>query len=344
MFTYILVLAASAFAADYISYKPNPTVYDKSLKNGFTFTPSKAGIVYFDAPLGLKLSQCAVSIKESDVGKPYTVAVGGVPIFDGTPSANAVIKSVYYEKDSCAAHRYSVGINRYISKATVCKSTGDPHYLSSYGKSFSFQDEGFFTLFNSNHFTIQVFQKKHGKVSYNQAAAIRYGNEVYILDVRSLYSKVALTRAYGNQKYVIYAAPSSKDQTHKFTFSPCSSTITIKVNTGKIGRYLNIIINSAASYSENGISGICGAKTAPYSLAPFAIPASHNYFLNQYATLTPLSHADYKGLVSCALPKTNNACNPPATLPPSTISLPTYVAPSKNELSQVKSILLSSQG
>ena len=109
MFTYILVLAASAFAADYISYKPNPTVYDKSLKNGFTFTPSKAGIVYFDAPLGLKLSQCAVSIKESDVGKPYTVAVGGVPIFDGTPSANAVIKSVYYEKDSCAAHRYSVG-------------------------------------------------------------------------------------------------------------------------------------------------------------------------------------------------------------------------------------------
>ena len=343
MLAYGLLFTASAFAADIISYKPNPSVNDLSLKNEFTFTPSKAGIVYFEAPLGLKLSQCAVSVKESDVGTPVTIAVGGVPVFDGTPSANAVIKSMFYEKNTCTPHNSSISISRTIGKATICKSTGDPHYLSSFGSKFSFQDEGYFTLFNSNHLTVQVFQKKFGKVSYNQAAAIRYGNEVYILDVRSYNPKTALSRANGRQKYVIYTAPTAKQPTHKFTFSPCSSTITIKVNTGKIGQYLDITINAAASYSQGTISGICGAKTAPKDLVPFVISNSQNYFLNRYETLSELSDADYKRLVNCVIPPPKDACNPPVTLTTTqVVTLPTYVLPTSSSVLPVLSSSTSS--
>ena len=291
MLAYGLLFTASAFAADIISYKPNPSVNDLSLKNEFTFTPSKAGIVYFEAPLGLKLSQCAVSVKESDVGTPVTIAVGGVPVFDGTPSANAIIKSMFYEKNTCTPHNSSISISRTIGKATICKSTGDPHYLSSFGSKFSFQDEGYFTLFNSNHLTVQVFQKKFGKVSYNQAAAIRYGNEVYILDVRSYNPKTALSRANGRQKYVIYTAPTAKQPTHKFTFSPCSSTITFKINICRYGSYLNITLNAAALSLEfvvqNLLQEMCECLNV--RLNSFAIPDSENYFETRFENLEELS-------------------------------------------------------
>ena len=309
MFTYSTLLIASAFAADIISYEPKtPSMDDHSLNNTFEFIPTKAGIVYFSTPPSLKLSQCAFTVKQSDIGKAVTVAVGGVPVFDGTPSAISTINSTLYEEDTCTSHNSSISINRQIGNATSCKSTGDPHYLSSFGSKFSFQDEGFFTLFNSSHLAVQVFQKKFGAVSVNQAVAIRYGNEVHILDLRTQNAKERLRKVHGDgQKFVIYTSPTKKVPMHQIRFSPCSSTITIKVNTWRYGSYLDITINAAAFYSHSGITGICGAKEAPANLTSFAIPDSRNYFKNRFENLEGPYDTDYKKVVHCVIPK--DVCN-----------------------------------
>ena len=334
-----LVAAALAAKNSSVKFPSGLTIDDTSFRSKIDFTPSKTGMLYFEGPAGIKFSKCVVPIKESDLGKTLSLSVGGVPVFDGTPSANVAIKAKFYEKNPCVSEDSSLNVVRKISAATVCTSIGDPHFKSSFGATFDSQGEGYFTLFQSGPLTVQVFHKEFNKLSVNQAVAIKYGDEVLILDVRGKTIPATFSRAFGVVKNLNYVAPTKSNPVHEIKIGSCSSRITVEVNTWQHGPYMNIAVYAAAVYSANGIDGFCGAKAKPTTENQYAVPDNLNLLTASYqcygvcrdppavikafAKNSPKN--DLEGLVNCAFPISKDGCVPIFhTVRPTTTPLPTY--------------------
>ena len=334
LFALVATLVSVANAADIMTYTPAGQLImdDSALTSSFSFTASKAGTVYLQGPAGLKFSQCAFPIADADIGKTFKVNVGGVPIFDDSKDAALSLSAKFYDKATCASTDSSYKISRKIAKATTCKSTGDPHFQTSYGADFDNQEAGLFTLFESDMLTVQVLQEKmakNSKVSMNKVVAVRYGNRVFILDIRgNAIPKVMSEVIKGANNFIEYLPPTTKQSYHHIKFKPCQSEVTLTVNKWEGENYINVVINAAALYNSRGIAGVCGLRSKPANFDAFKVDASKSLLDPKTAAsaLKALA-ADSAALVNCQIPTGVDACKLPPVTTTVTVTLPPYTPP-----------------
>jgi hypothetical protein len=337
------VLLSLVSATSLVSFNPPKLDLDDhkvaKFQIKFNRKPTAPVQVYLEGR-GVEFSTCQLEIDENNYQRTHEIVLNGVPVFDQRDPSKIPVRVRVYEGDKEMNETYEI-VRKPLPGGT-CTSVGDPHYKTFDGHALDFQGKGAYHFFTSQDLEIQTtqticFGKKEGP-SCNQAVAIRYGSTVMALDVRQ---GGDLRRITPNTNAIQYTPPKKDDVTHIITL-PCGSKINMIVHTSDSYKWIDLTLNAAGGYSNNG--GMCNrlgnkdgrlyAKSGPLPIAQhpdffesWKVSDPENLLLGNYRLTEPDRSVPVSKCVLPTGPKPKPSPSPVVTLPAYVPVITTSVAP-----------------
>jgi hypothetical protein len=313
------------------------TIDDKKTNNKITCRLNKAPenpvTVHFEAP-GFQFGDCSITLTNDHWQEiPITV----VPICTEKNSMEIEIGVRLFSED-CEEQNKVVKVERKFASCAFGHSTGDPHFHCLNGQDYKFMGVGVYDLFAHPQFQIQAtqgncFNRQHA--SCNEAVAIRFGNSIMAIDLKSD-NPNTMKQVTQNVDGIIYERPSGRDTTHTIML-PCGSKVIINTDSNTNDKWLDVHVFLAASYKDyGGLLNQHGLRKGQYYSRGGEIVTDDQKFAKSW--VAPRSDylikgrytkvdSTYVAVTLCVLPG-KDICHVPAH-PTTTIvpALPTYVAP-----------------
>ncbi|KAJ3408955.1 Protein GPR15L, partial [Chytridiales sp. JEL 0842] len=214
------------------------------------------------------LSDCTLTFTPENWNVPKQVNVAANPDFDDKHVSTKLTLTAVLD-GPCEATRHKceqkIDINRKYRKGKACQSTGDPHYSTFDGLTYSFQGHGAFYLVKSDLLSVQAYQypclvQGTLQTTCNGAVAVKYKNSAAILsitkngnwDSKDKNSKPTLQRISPNIDDMVYT---EKGNGWTLTMDDGAS-VTITVGSQQNMFWLDVSIFLPACYTDK-VGGLC---------------------------------------------------------------------------------------
>ncbi|KAJ3408956.1 hypothetical protein HDV05_004670 [Chytridiales sp. JEL 0842] len=229
--------------------------------------PAGDVVVFLDIK-GATLSDCTLTFTPDNWNVPKQVNVAANPDFDDKHVSTKLTLTAVLD-GPCEATRHKceqkIDINRKYRKGKTCQSTGDPHYSTFDGLTYSFQGKGAYYLVKSDLLNVQAYQypclvQGRTQTTCNGAVAVKYKNSAAILsitkngnwDSKDKNSKPTLQRISPNIDDMVYT---EKGNAWTLTMDDGAS-VTITVGSQQNMYWLDVSIFLPPCYTDK-VGGLC---------------------------------------------------------------------------------------